>query len=89
MPLSVVVRIDQCAVSLQVDEIGDVVDLDASSFERPPQNIAPELGRLLAGVHKLRDRLLLILDTRRTVDVAAYEDGLASQPREPKESKQS
>ena len=77
-PLSVVVRTEQGAVSLQVDEIGDVVDLDGSCFERPPKNVAPELARLMEGVHKLRNRLLLILDTRRTVDVAAYEEGLAN-----------
>lgn len=82
-PLSVVVRTDQGAVSLQVDEIGDVVDLDSSSFERPPRNVAPELARLLEGVHKLRDRLLLILDTRRTVDVAAYEDAPATRRSDP------
>jgi chemotaxis signal transduction protein len=73
-----------------VDEIGDVVDLDGSSYEGPPRNIAPDLARLLVGVHKLRNRLLLILDTRRTVDVAAYEDGLVNRSIEhPKESKQS
>jgi len=87
-PLSVVVRTEHGAVSLQVDEIGDVVDLDNSSFERPPRNVAAELARLLQGVHKLRDRLLLILDTRRTVDVAAYEDGLAGRPTVPEISKQ-
>lgn len=88
VPLSIVVRSDQGAVSLQVDEIGDVVDLDASTFERPLKNVPPELGRLLQGVHKLRGRLLLILDTRRTIDVAAYEDALASQRKDPKGSKQ-
>jgi purine-binding chemotaxis protein CheW len=86
-PLSVVVRTEHGAVSLQVDEIGDVVDLDAASFERPPRNVEPALARLLLGVHKLRERLLLILDTRCTVDVAAYEEGQTNQRTSSKVSK--
>ena len=68
-PLSVVVRTAQGAVSLQVDEIADVVELDASSFEPPPQNVDAALRELLRGVHKMQDRLLLVLDISRAVDV--------------------
>ena len=67
-PLSVVVRTEHSAVSLLVDEIGDVVELEASSFELPPQNVDAGLRALLRGVHKLKDRLLLVLDVERTVD---------------------
>ncbi|MCX6623205.1 MAG: chemotaxis protein CheW [Acidobacteria bacterium] len=73
--LSVVVRTESGAVSLQVDEIGDVLELDGGSFELPPLNLDAHLRNLLVGVHKLKDRLLLVLDTGRTVDVsAAYGD---------------
>lgn len=65
---SVVVGLENGAVSLQVDEIGDVLELDDSSFEFPPQNTDAHLRTLLSGVHKLKDRLLLVLDIRRTAE---------------------
>jgi purine-binding chemotaxis protein CheW len=68
-PLSVVVRAVSGAVSLQVDEIGDVLELDAGTFELPPRNLDASIRALLEGVHKLKDRLLLVLDIRRTVEV--------------------
>ncbi len=68
---SVVVRTGHGAVSLQVDEISDVLDVGVSSFERPPENVNPHLRALLIGVHKLEDRLLLVLDTQRTVETVA------------------
>ncbi len=53
-----------------VDEIGDVLDLDAASYERPPENLEPEAKELIRGVYKLTDHLLLVLDEERTVDLA-------------------
>ena len=73
--LSVVLRTDDGAVSLQVDEIGDVLEIDGATFEPPPLHLDAHLGRLIEGVHKLRDRLLLVLNTPRAVDVSsAYGD---------------
>jgi len=69
LPLSVVVRTGHGAVSLQVDEIGDVVEVDAAAFEEPPRNMDAKLRSMLRGVQKLRDRLLLVLDIPRTVNV--------------------
>lgn len=68
-PVTVVLRTEQGAVSLQVDEMNDVLELDADSFELPARNLDPALGRVLRGVHKLPDRLLLVLDTARTVEL--------------------
>lgn len=70
-PLSIVVCTEQGAVSLQVDEIGDVLELDGSSFELAPQNVDPGLRKFLIGVHKLKDSLLLVLDVRLTVELSA------------------
>ncbi|MBZ5575792.1 MAG: chemotaxis protein CheW [Acidobacteriia bacterium] len=71
MPMNTVVRTEEGAVSLLVDEIGDVVEVDADLFESPPDNVDPAARELLQGVYKLKDRLLLILDTERTIDLAA------------------
>jgi purine-binding chemotaxis protein CheW len=69
-PMNMVVRTDDGAVSLLVDEIGDVLDVDPAAYERPPQNLDPVARELIRGVYKLKDRLLLVLDTDRTVDLA-------------------
>ncbi len=68
-PMNMVVRTSDGAVSLLVDEIGDVLDMDAATFERPPENLAPAARELIRGVYKLKDRLLLVLDEERTVDL--------------------
>ena len=71
-PMNVVVRSQEgAAVSLLVDEIGDVVEVDMEAFEPPPDNIDPAARGLLRGVFKLKDRLLLVLDTEKTIDIAA------------------
>lgn len=70
MPMNMVVRTEDGAVSLLVDEIGDVLDVDVATYERPPENLDPAARGLIRGVYKLRDRLLLVLDTERTVDLA-------------------
>lgn len=70
MPMNMVVRTEEGAVSLLVDEIGDVLDVDAATYERPPENLAPAARELVRGVYKLKDRLLLVLDAERTVDLA-------------------
>ena len=71
-PMNTVVRTKEgAAVSLLVDEIGDVVEVDSESFEPVPDNVDPTARDLLQGVYKLKDRLLLILDTEKTIDIAA------------------
>jgi purine-binding chemotaxis protein CheW len=69
-PTNLVIRTDDGAVSLLVDEIGDVLDVDAATYERPPENLDPAAREIIHGVYKLKDRLLLVLDTERTVDIA-------------------
>jgi purine-binding chemotaxis protein CheW len=71
-PMNAVVRTKEgAAVSLLVDEIGDVVEVDSEAFEPVPDNIDPAARDLLQGVYKLKDRLLLVLDTEKTIDIAA------------------
>jgi purine-binding chemotaxis protein CheW len=70
-PMNIVVRTEDGAVSLLVDEIGEVLDVDSATYERPPGNLDPAALDLIRGVYKLKDRLLLVLDAERTVDLAA------------------
>jgi purine-binding chemotaxis protein CheW len=71
LPLNVVVQTDDGAVSLLVDEIGDVLEVSEKLFERPPETLKGPARELIRGAYKLKDRLLLILDTERTVNVTA------------------
>lgn len=70
-PMNMVVRTEDGAISLLVDEIGDVLDVDSAVYERAPSNLDPVAGQLIQGVYKLKDRLLLVLDAERTVDLTA------------------
>jgi purine-binding chemotaxis protein CheW len=62
-PMNVVVRSDDGAISLLVDEIGDVVEVEEDTFEPPPETLRGTIRTMITGVHKLNDRLLLVLDT--------------------------
>jgi purine-binding chemotaxis protein CheW len=71
LPMNVVVRSDEGAVSLLVDEIGDVVTVSPEDFESPPETLDGVARDLITGVYKLSGQLLLILDTAKAVCVLA------------------
>lgn len=54
-------------VSLLVDRIDDIVDVDDAAVERPPETVQGDVRSLIRGACKLKGRLLLLLDTVRTV----------------------
>jgi purine-binding chemotaxis protein CheW len=70
LPVNVVVRTEDGAVSLLVDEIGDVLEVPAEAFERPPETLRGTARELIRGTYKLDGRLLLILDIDRAVNPA-------------------
>lgn len=76
-PMNVVVRSDDGAVSLLVDEIGDVVEVDERSFESAPETLTGRARDLIEGVFKLDGQLLLVLDAQRAIDLPQprHEDG--------------
>jgi purine-binding chemotaxis protein CheW len=69
MPVNVVVHTDDGAVSLLVDEIGDVLKVPETLFETPPETLMETARELIRGAYKLTDGLLLILDSERTVSL--------------------
>jgi purine-binding chemotaxis protein CheW len=77
LPMNVVVRTDDGAVSLLVDEIGDVVEVAEASRERVPETLTAGARDLIAGVCKLKGRLLLVLDTERAIAEPAPASRLA------------
>ncbi len=73
-PMNVVVRHGNSMVNLLVDEIGDVVDVADDLFEPPPETLKGVARELIMGAYKLEDRLLLILDTEKAVDLERLND---------------
>lgn len=69
LPTNVVVRTPEGAVSLLVDEIGDVVEVETGLYEQPPETLDASARELVSGVYKLNDRLLLVLDVDAAINV--------------------
>jgi len=59
---NVVLRTADGLVSLLVDEIGGVVEVDEGAFEAPPPTLRGSRRALIKGAYKLKDKLLLVLD---------------------------
>ncbi|MEM9445135.1 MAG: chemotaxis protein CheW [Verrucomicrobiota bacterium] len=69
LPMNVVLKTESGAVSLLVDEIGDVLEVSEESFELPPETLQGNIRELVNGVYKLKDQLLLSLNTEKAVNV--------------------
>jgi len=68
-PMNVVVRTSDAPVSLLVDEIGDVLEVDDREFEAPPATLGKLARDLVKGVYKLQGKLLLVLNTEMAVTI--------------------
>jgi purine-binding chemotaxis protein CheW len=69
LPMNVVVRTNEGAVSVLVDEIGDVIEVEEETLESPPETLQGFARQVVRGVYKLSGRLLLALDIDRVVDL--------------------
>lgn len=69
LPMNVVIRTDDGIVSLLVDEIGEVIEVEEDTFEPPPETMRGLARELIKGTYKLENQLLLILDTEKTVNL--------------------
>ncbi len=74
-PMNVVLRREDVLVSLLVDQVGEVIELDDSTYEPVPDTLRGIARELVRGVHKLPGRLLLLLDPAKVIA------GLAAGPR--------
>lgn len=68
-PLNVVIRTAEGAISLLVDEIGDVMHVSEETLESAPATLAQSARDLIDGVYKLERQLLLVLNTAAAIDV--------------------
>ncbi len=56
-----------------MDQVAEVLTLPASGLERVPPTLSPAWRRCSAGVYCLADRLAVILDLERVLDLAPSE----------------
>lgn len=68
-PIHVLVNDSDGVVSLMVDRIGEVIEVEESAFERPPPTSSAVARELIRGAYKLEQRLVLVLDTVRALEL--------------------
>jgi purine-binding chemotaxis protein CheW len=52
---------------LLIDSVGEVLKLDDAAREPNPINLDPRLTRVSAGIHRLEDQLLIVVDVDRVL----------------------
>jgi purine-binding chemotaxis protein CheW len=57
---------------LLIDAIGEVMKLPLSGREDNPINLDAQLARVSAGVHRLDDRLMVVLEVDRVLDIGPH-----------------
>jgi purine-binding chemotaxis protein CheW len=65
LPMNLVIQSEEGAVSLLVDEIGDVIDVPAAALAPVPDHLPPEQKELIPCVYDLPEGLMLVLDPHR------------------------
>lgn len=75
----VVAYTERETVSFLVDRAGDVLDVAADDFERPPEALTGPADDLILGAYKLPDRLLLLLDADRAAGPAASREAAGAE----------
>lgn len=80
LPMNVVAQTGEGVVSLLVDEIGDVLEVEERTFERAPETMNATFRDLVPGVFKLQGQLLLLLDAQRVASLGAAVSGKADAP---------
>jgi purine-binding chemotaxis protein CheW len=77
-PMNVVIDTADGPVSVLVDRIGEVIEVQQDTFEVPPDMLQGAARELILGAHKLPGRLLLVLDIDRAVELSATVRGKAN-----------
>jgi purine-binding chemotaxis protein CheW len=65
--VNVVCKVDGLLLSLIVDEIGDVIEVDDKDFEDTPDTLSQHVAQFMNGVYKLPENILSILDINKLV----------------------
>lgn len=71
--MNVICNVDGLLLSLLVDRIGDVVEVEENSFEPPPQTLPQSIKRFMSGIYKTPGALLSILDINKVSEAIIKE----------------
>lgn len=71
-PMNIIIKAEDGAVSLLVDEIGDVLEIPLKSYAPVPDNVPARQRDLVSGVYKLKGQLMLALDTEQFLENACH-----------------
>lgn len=74
---NIVVATTENTLSLVVDEIADVLDIEAYTIEPVPPTLDNIHPKFLSGVYKLKDDLLILLDIKNIVEDVEIRIGAA------------
>lgn len=69
-PMNVVVRTSEGAVSLLIDDIGDVLELSPNAYERVPGTVSARIREVVTGVFKLEKSLMLVMSPDAMINTA-------------------
>lgn len=74
LPMNIVVRCEDGAISFLVDQIGDVQEINPNNLEPIPETLQGSARSMLTGTYKMKEQLLLILNTERAMNVTKATD---------------
>ena len=61
----VILSCKRMTIAAIVDQVGDIIELHEDTFELPPSNFPQASRELILGVHKLSEKLLIIVDAQK------------------------
>ena len=65
-----VIRTEECPVSMLIDHVGEILDVDSTCFEKPAETLKSTIRAVTTHVCRLDERLLLILDGEKLIQFA-------------------
>jgi purine-binding chemotaxis protein CheW len=74
-PMSVVADQGGELYALLVDQVSEVMTLPASAFEANPPTLPPHWAEFSAGIYRLQERLLVVLDVARLLSLGPTSRG--------------
>jgi len=66
--MNIVIQSGEDLYAIEVDEILDVLEVSAQSFESTPENLDEGFRKYISGVYKLPEKLLMILDLEKLLE---------------------
>jgi purine-binding chemotaxis protein CheW len=70
VPVHLILYTDDGCTSLLVDDVGEVLEVDETTFELPPETLQGRPRELIRGAYKLDNGLMHVLDVERTLNFA-------------------